>query len=246
MNTCIACGKEHRVDRMSNHILKHHRDNLLNVSTNKAVLTEIVKWGIGVVGIFLHHPDDIKRRERYYVSFGYTSGWSMNPLSDNRQVSDDRVKDTGMRSKPIALKVKEKIKENKEEHLKVCKDLLDLISKKEEVHTDNEDTSQAYMELMEKYAALKANCEDLMKRNVKLEEEKKELKAEIEEKEEETSDMISRNRSVQKCIERVFNIRKDDIDDITAQVNDLYDEYRGEDEWDRLQKELLKVDKYDY
>ena len=141
---CICCGQKRRVDRMSMHLLEKHRDAIIATSSNKNLLDECIKSRNGYVRVVLKTATGT---DDYWVSFAYNSGWN---------------------AKPKMHKILEKIKENRDAHLEVCKALLaDIIKfqrEKKDAAIENivatgdvekvKNMSSAYDDLLAKYKAM--------------------------------------------------------------------------------------------
>jgi transposase-like protein len=224
METCICCGIERRMDRMSLHILDKHKDNLINVKLNKKYLETAIKEKKGIVRIYLTSSTNVKNTKCYLVSFGYNSGWTCEPKMS---------------------KVLDKIKEHREEHLKICKELLEEIEAnilKTGDNTIHEDSSEAYNNLKEKY-------NDLLKNFTKMEKDYKNVKKNLDEIEDEHLEINNVYKDTIKCIGRLYNITEDETWDIQQQVSDIYSEYKGKNDdesWAELSKEISKVQKYNF
>lgn len=117
---CVACEgcAERRVDRMSYHLLKEHRASIIAHPKNEEVLRTCVKKSKGYVNIYVK---GLNKTEKYWVSFGYVSGW---------------IKE------PTMKKALEAIDENKCQHLVECNKLIADIEKEKEKKTNGDITEE--------------------------------------------------------------------------------------------------------
>ena len=218
MSSKCVCGKERRNDRMSHHILEQHRENIISTPCNKKALEDTIRFKEGYTEIRLTDPLDKYHKIYVVVSFGYNCGWKSTEFKQN---------------------VLNKIAEHKEEHLKVCQELLD------EFKGGVEDTSKAYESLEEKYKNLldKYNKLETQRLTEAKVDELKVLKdkcARLERENDELSDesLLSSQKydSYIDTMVKLGKISQSTFDTIKEDVDYIYDTYKGKDISGKLEK----------
>lgn len=201
MEKCICCNTERRLDRMSSHMLKKHRDNIISFAINKEMLERELKERRGYVRLYMSSLTDEKKRSSYIVSLGYNSGWTMEP---------------------IMKKTLEKIREHRDKHIEECEGLLKDINKAKEPLIEGEGTSEGTTD-----TKLKVEYDALLKRLAKVEKENEQLKKLNDEATDELFEAIDTHKNVMKTICRLYSIPRAIANDIAEQVNDVYRDYKG-------------------
>jgi len=137
MITCIACNEERRADRMSNHILSKHRDNITKCKPNQEILEAVIKHNDYSIKICLSNATNDKE-QRVHCSFGYVSGWKTDKMPQGSI---------------------EKAKKNRTKHIEECKKLLTEMNPSTE--KNNSELAISYKNLERKYKRLESDYDDI-------------------------------------------------------------------------------------
>lgn len=217
---CVACEgcAERRIDRMSYHLLKEHRASIIAHPKNEEILTTCVKKSKGYVNIYVK---GLNKTEKYWVSFGYVSGW---------------IKE------PTMKKALEAIEENKCQHLVECNKLLTDIAKEKDKKVNGDITEED----MKRNEALTAKYKAEVGKNVKLNDTIKRLRANAD-KNIVVMETLCRlfnidgdtSTAIENIIGKIYNDYCDDDDDTKEVRDDMISKINMND----VKEEILEAKK---
>jgi hypothetical protein len=210
---CPVCKEERRIDRMSLHILKKHKENLFDEKII-AQLNDSIKRNSPYTEVVMKVVGERFKSEKMWLSFGYNCGWASFAALE-------KARKAGKFTEDITRK-----------HVDTCKLLVEEYKLMNIPIKSDDDTEPVQLDAVRQYqemiTAMKKKDIELQNKCADLIREKLELEEEYDEYRTDNQTFVSQTTHLKRTLMRLFHIKKDDFEYVEEMIREAYREHEDD------------------